>query len=79
MKRMMIAALCLLLCGCQSVQEDTPRVSQTEDAPAQLTDWGETSSRQAIALTEYLLNAYTIDASRVFAEGYSGGARRCRA
>ena len=24
MKRMMIAALCLLLCGCQSVQEDTP-------------------------------------------------------
>ena len=36
MKRMMIAALCLLLCGCQSVQEDTLRVSQTEDAPAQL-------------------------------------------
>lgn len=39
----------------------------------QLSDWGETSARQAIALTEYLLDAYAIDATRVFAEGYSGG------
>ena len=136
MKRMMIAALCLLLCGCQSVQEDTLRVSQTEDAPAQLvaeqvlegesgtihysyqlpegyhetgsypmmvvmpgydmmwfgedssganldwqgfrcwsdldeemivvsaqlTDWGETSARQAIELTEHFLDDFAVDA-----------------
>ena len=147
MKRMMIAALCLLLCGCQSVQEDTLRVSQTEDAPAQLvaeqvlegesgtihysyqlpegyhetgsypmmvvmpgydmmwfgedssganldwqgfrcwsdldeemivvsaqlTDWGETSARQAIELTEHFLNDFAVDAKRVFAAGYSAG------
>lgn len=147
MKRMMIAALCLLLCGCQSVQEDTPRVSQTEDAPAQLvaeqvlegesgtihysyqlpegyhetgsypmmavmpgydmmwfgedssganldwqgfrcwsdldeemivvsaqlTDWGETSARQAIELTEHFLDDFAVDAKRVYAAGYSAG------
>ncbi len=42
-------------------------------AAPQLNDWGETSARQTIALTEYLLNAYNIDRSRVYAEGYSGG------
>ena len=147
MKRMMIAVLCLLLCGCQSVQEDTPRVSQTEDAPAQLvaeqilegesgtihysyqlpegyhetgsypmmvvmpgydmmwfgedssganldwqgfrcwsdldeemivvsaqlTDWGETSARQAIELTEHFLDDFAVDAKRVYAVGYSAG------
>ena len=147
MKRMMIAALCLLLCGCQSVQEDTLRVSQTEDAPAklvaeqvlegesgtihysyqlpegyhetgsypmmvvmpgydmmwfgedssgsnlnwsgftawtrldtemvvvsaQLTDWGEKSARQAIELTEYFINSFAVDTSRVYAAGYSAG------
>lgn len=147
MKRMMIAALCLLLCGCQSVQEDTLRVSQTEDAPAQLvaeqvlegesgtihysyqlpegyhetgsypmmvvmpgydmmwfgedssganldwqgfrcwsdldeemivvsaqlTDWGETSARQAIELTEHFLDDFALDAKRVYAAGYSAG------
>lgn len=147
MKRMMIAALCLLLCGCQSVQEDTLRVSQTEDAPAQLvaeqvlegesgtihysyqlpegyhetgsypmmvvmpgydmmwfgedssganldwqgfrcwsdldeeiivvsaqlTDWGETSARQAIELTEHFLDDFAVDAKRVYAPGYSAG------
>lgn len=147
MKRMMIAALCLLLCGCQSVQEDTLRVSQTEDAPAQLvaeqvlegesgtihysyqlpegyhetgsypmmvvmpgydmmwfgedssganldwqgfrcwsdldeemivvsaqlTDWGETSARQAIELTEHFLDDFAVDAKRVYAAGYSAG------
>lgn len=39
----------------------------------QLNDWGETSARQTIALTEYFLNTYNIDRSRVYAEGYSGG------
>ena len=39
----------------------------------QLDDWGETSARQTIALTEYFLDAYNIDTTRVYAEGYSGG------
>ena len=39
----------------------------------QLSDWGETSAAQAIALTEYLLAHYNIDQERVYAEGYSGG------
>lgn len=39
----------------------------------QLSDWGETSARQTIALVEYLIGAYAIDAERVFLEGYSGG------
>lgn len=39
----------------------------------QLEDWGETSARQTIALTEYFLSAYHIDRSKVYAEGYSGG------
>lgn len=39
----------------------------------QLNDWGATSARQTIALTEYFLSAYNIDHSKVYAEGYSGG------
>ena len=39
----------------------------------QLSDWGETSAEQTIALTEYLLGRYNIDQERVYAEGYSGG------
>lgn len=39
----------------------------------QLDDWGETSARQTIALTEYFLSAYNIDKSKVYAEGYSDG------
>ena len=42
-------------------------------AAPQLNDWGETSARQTIALTEYFLSAYNIDKSKVYAEGYSGG------
>ncbi len=42
-------------------------------AAPQLSDWGETSAEQTIALTEYLLDAYNIDPDRVYAEGYSGG------
>ncbi|GAA6492703.1 hypothetical protein K280104A7_22670 [Candidatus Bariatricus faecipullorum] len=39
----------------------------------QLEDWGETSASQTIALTEYFLEHYNIDTSRVYIEGYSGG------
>lgn len=39
----------------------------------QLNDWQDTSARQTIALTEYFLDIYNIDRSRVYAEGYSGG------
>lgn len=39
----------------------------------QLDDWGETSVKQTIALTEYFLSAYNIDHTKVYAEGYSGG------
>ena len=42
-------------------------------AAPQLSDWGETSARQTVALVEWLLRAYPIDPSRVFLEGYSGG------
>lgn len=42
-------------------------------AAPQLSDWGETSARQTIALTEYLLDAYNIDRAQVYANGYSGG------
>ena len=42
-------------------------------AAPQLSDWGETSAQQTIALTEYLLAAYNIDPEQVYAEGYSGG------
>lgn len=39
----------------------------------QLSDWGETSANQAIALTEYFINHYNIDKSKVYLHGYSGG------
>ena len=42
-------------------------------AAPQLNDWGETSARQTIALTEYLLGQYNIDPDQVYANGYSGG------
>lgn len=42
-------------------------------AAPQLSDWGDTSARQTIALTEYLLDAYRIDRDQVYANGYSGG------
>lgn len=40
---------------------------------AQLTDWGEKSARQAIELTEYFLQIYSVDPNRVYAAGYSAG------
>lgn len=39
----------------------------------QLSDWGETSANQAIALTEFFINHYNIDKSKVYLHGYSGG------
>lgn len=39
----------------------------------QLTDWGNPSANQTIALTEYFLQSYNIDLSKVFISGYSGG------
>ena len=39
----------------------------------QLDDWRETSARQTIALTEYLMESYNIDPDRFYLEGYSGG------
>lgn len=40
---------------------------------AQLTDWHETSARQAIELTEYFLTNFSVNTSRVYAAGYSAG------
>lgn len=42
-------------------------------AAPQPNDWGETSKRQTIGLTEYLLAAYNIDPEMVYISGYSGG------
>lgn len=39
----------------------------------QLDDWGGTSADQTIALVEYFLSHYPIDASKVYINGYSGG------
>lgn len=40
---------------------------------AQLTDWHETSARQAIELTEYFIENFSVDSKRVYAAGYSAG------
>lgn len=39
----------------------------------QLSDWGETSARQAISLVRYFQKEYGIDPEHTFIEGYSGG------
>lgn len=39
----------------------------------QLDDWGETSARMTIALTEYFLSHYEIDPEKVYLHGVSGG------
>lgn len=39
----------------------------------QLSDWGETSANQTIALVEYFLENYNVDPAKVYANGYSGG------
>ncbi|MEE1492361.1 MAG: prolyl oligopeptidase family serine peptidase [Massilioclostridium sp.] len=40
---------------------------------AQLTDWHETSARQAIELTEYFIDHFSVDNNHVYAAGYSAG------
>lgn len=40
---------------------------------AQLEDWGETSARQAIELTEYFIDNFSVDTNRIYAAGYSAG------
>ncbi|OLU38135.1 alpha/beta hydrolase [Erysipelotrichaceae bacterium NYU-BL-E8] len=40
---------------------------------AQLTDWHKTSARQAIELTKYFIENFSVDKSRVYAAGYSAG------
>lgn len=40
---------------------------------AQLTDWHETSARQAIELTEYFSDNFSVDTDRIYAAGYSAG------
>lgn len=40
---------------------------------AQLTDWGETSARQANLLTHYFLENFDVDPARVYGAGYSAG------
>ena len=40
---------------------------------AQLTDWGDTSARQANELAEYMIENFSVDTSRVYAAGYSAG------
>lgn len=42
-------------------------------AAPQLDDWNDTSAKQTIELTEYLLGTYNIDRNKVYGEGYSGG------
>ncbi|MBR2594053.1 MAG: prolyl oligopeptidase family serine peptidase [Firmicutes bacterium] len=39
----------------------------------QFEDWGEKSAKQAVELTRYMLETYSIDPSNVFISGYSGG------
>ena len=40
---------------------------------AQLADWHEKSARQAIELSEYMIEHFAVDTSRVYAAGYSAG------
>lgn len=42
---------------------------------AQLTDWYETSARQAIELTEYFIENFSVDQTRIYAAGYSAGGK----
>ncbi|MDE6763255.1 MAG: prolyl oligopeptidase family serine peptidase [Oscillospiraceae bacterium] len=42
-------------------------------ASAQLTDWGEKSARQAIELTEYFTENFSVNTDRIYAAGYSAG------
>lgn len=39
----------------------------------QFDDWGNTAARQAIALTEYFIENYSVDRNRIYAAGFSAG------
>lgn len=61
-----------------NLQEDTPFEARNYNdkmiiLSTQLDDWGETSADMAIRLTEYFLQNYNIDHSKVYLNGYSGG------
>ena len=60
------------------LQEDFPFVANDNVADMivaspQLEDWGETSARQTIALTQWLLSTYNVAADRMVLSGCSGG------
>lgn len=51
----------------------TEREEEIIVVSARLTDWGETSARQALELTEYMIHNFAVDPARVYAAGYSAG------
>ena len=38
-----------------------------------LTDWGDTSARQTIELTDYFINNFSVAKGRIYAAGFSAG------
>lgn len=42
-------------------------------AAPQPNDWKETSAKQTVVLTRYLIGHYNIDSEKVYLNGYSGG------
>lgn len=58
--------------------EEYPFTAQEYDesmiiAAPQPSDWGQDSANQVIALTEYLIDTYSIDPERIYLHGYSYG------
>ena len=58
--------------------EEYPFTAQEYDesmiiAAPQPSDWGQNSANQVIALTEYLIDTYSIDPERIYLHGYSYG------
>ena len=63
--------------GANMVEDFGPEAAKYNDEmiilSLQLDDWGKTSAEMTILLTEYFLENYDIDPSRVYLEGFSGG------
>lgn len=63
--------------GANMVEDFGPEAIKYKDEmiilSPQLEDWGETSAKKTIFLTEYFLEHYNIDSSLVYLEGFSGG------
>ena len=63
--------------GANMVEDFGPEAAKYNDEmiilSPQLDDWGKTSSEMTILLTEYFLENYDLDPSRVYLEGFSGG------